>query len=117
MRRVVLIVEDEYLVCLTLQDMLEDAGYEVVPAFNADEAITILEARRDIEYIITDIDMPGTMDGIALAAAVRDRWPPVKIIVTSGQHRPSEGTLPSGSAFLPKPYSLQSLVAAVKVLD
>jgi DNA-binding NtrC family response regulator len=111
---VILIVEDEPLISLMLQEFLEDAGYEVLAAANADAAIPILESRMDIRVVITDIDMPGSMDGLKLAACVRDRWPPLKIIVTSGKHRPGISDMPSGSLFLAKPYGMNSVVEAVR---
>jgi two-component system, response regulator PdtaR len=72
---VILTVEDEFFISEYLRLLLEQAGYEVVPTHNADEAIAVLERRSDIHTIITDINMPGSMDGLRLAAAVRDRWP------------------------------------------
>ena len=81
----VLIVEDEPLVRFCAVQTVEEAGFAVIEAANADEAIAILESRRDIRVVFTDIHMPGSMDGLKLAHAVRDRWPPIKIIVTSGR--------------------------------
>ena len=81
----VLVVEDESLVRLGAVTIIEDAGFEVIEAASADEAIGILECRSDIRVVFTDIHMPGSMDGLKLAQAVRDRWPPIKIIVTSGR--------------------------------
>ena len=101
----VLVVEDEALVRMNATDIITDAGYEVIEVCNADEAICILEARNDIRFIFTDIDMPGSMDGLKLAHAVRNRWPPVKIIVTSGHNSPSKNDLPLGGLFLSKPYT------------
>ena len=83
-RPVVLIVEDEFLLRMDAADMIAAAGFEVIEAANADEAIEILEARPDITVVFTDIQMPGSMDGLKLARAVRGRWPPIKIIATSG---------------------------------
>jgi len=100
----VLIVEDEPLVRLCAVQIVEDAGYEVVEAANADEAIVILESRKDIRVVFTDIHMPGSMDGLKLVAAVRDRWPPIKIMVTSGRHFVPEQELPEGGRFFGKPY-------------
>lgn len=100
----VLVVEDEFLVRLEIVDRLTDAGYQVFEASNADDAVALLETNADIRILFTDIDMPGSMDGLKLAAAVRDRWPPIKIVVTSG-HRTVEITdLPDGSVFFSKPY-------------
>ena len=102
----VLIVEDELLLRMDAADMIEAAGFEVVEAANADEAIEMLEARRDITVVFTDIQMPGSMDGLKLARAVRGRWPPIKIVATSGHVDVGEKDLPEGGRFLPKPYSL-----------
>jgi CheY-like chemotaxis protein len=104
-RPVVLIVEDELLLRMNAVDMIEAAGFEVVEAANADEAIEILEARRDISVVFTDIQMPGSMDGLKLVRAVRGRWPPIKIVATSGHIGVAQTDLPEGGRFLPKPYS------------
>jgi CheY-like chemotaxis protein len=103
-RAVILIVEDELLIRMHAVEMIEEA-FEVVEAASADEAIAILEARLDITVIFTDIQMPGSMDGLKLAAAVRNRWPPIKIVATSGQVKLDPGDLPAGGRFLRKPYS------------
>ena len=104
-RPVVLIVEDELLLRMDAVAMIAAAGFEVVDAANADEAIEILEARRDITVVFTDVQMPGSMDGLKLARAVRGRWPPIKIVATSGHIDVSATDLPEGGRFLPKPYS------------
>jgi CheY-like chemotaxis protein len=79
-RPVVLVVEDDFLIRMHAAETIEDAGFEVVEASNADEAVTILEARLDIAVVFTDIRMPGSMDGLKLARAARDRWPPIHIV-------------------------------------
>ena len=104
-RPVVLIVEDEFLLRMEVVDVIAAAGFEVVESANADEAIEILESRRDITVIFTDIQMPGSMDGLKLARAVRGRWPPIKIVATSGHAHVRETDLPEGGRFLAKPYS------------
>lgn len=111
---VVLVVEDEPLLLMHAVDVIENAGFETVIASNADEAIAILEARKDIRIVFTDIDMPGSMDGLRLAAAVRDRWPPIEIIVTSGQRTPDIADLPARGFFFPKPYSDANLIRAIR---
>ena len=83
-RPVVLVVEDEPLMLMDALDLVTGAGFEAIGAKNADEAILILENRNDIRVVFTDVNMPGSMDGIKLAHAVRNRWPPIEIIVTSG---------------------------------
>jgi CheY-like chemotaxis protein len=111
---VILIVEDETLIRWGAVKMVEDAGFEVLEAANADEAIQILESRSDIRVIFTDIHMPGSMDGLKLAHAVRYRWPPIKIIVTSGHGFPNEQALPEGGRFVPKPYNSIQLQDALR---
>src|ERR1700728_1148678 len=110
----ILIVEDEPLVRLCAVETIETAGFEVIEAANADEAIEILESRNDIRVIFTDIHMPGSMDGLKLAHAVRHRWPPIKIIVTSGREYLSEHDLPEGGRFFPKPYAPVQVQAALR---
>src|SRR6202165_2002832 len=115
-RPVVLIVEDEFLVRIDAVDMIAGAGFEVVEAANADEAIEILETRGDVTVVFTDIQMPGSMDGLKLARAVRGRWPPIKIVATSGHLDVRETDLPEGGRFLPKPYSLEQLTGLLREL-
>jgi two-component system, response regulator PdtaR len=112
----VLIVEDEPFQRMLAVDLVEEAGLIAIEARDADEAIAILESRNDIRVVFTDINMPGSMDGLRLAAAVRDRWPPVHIIVTSGNFQPASHELPAGSSFLSKPYDPQRFVAELRGL-
>jgi CheY-like chemotaxis protein len=90
--------------------------FDVVEAASADEAIEILEARLDITVVFTDIQMPGSMDGLKLAAAIRGRWPPIKIVATSGIVDVRKVDLPEGGRFLPKPYSAAEIVGALREL-
>jgi two-component system, response regulator PdtaR len=115
-RPVVLIVEDEFLIRMDAVDMVRAAGFDAVEAENADEAIGILEARFDITLVFTDIQMPGSMDGLKLATAIRGRWPPIKIVATSGMLKVSEDDLPAGSRFLPKPYNARQIAATLREL-
>ncbi len=115
-RPVVLIVEDEFLVRMHAAELIEEAGFIALEASNADEAVALLESRSDIRIVFTDIDMPGSMDGLKLARAVRDRWPPVKIIVTSGQKLASAEDLPEGGHFFPKPYALTDVTQMMRQL-
>jgi two-component system, response regulator PdtaR len=115
-RPVVLIVEDEFLIRMDAVDMIRSAGFDVVEAENADQAILILEDRLDITVVFTDVHMPGSMDGLKLAAAIRGRWPPIKIVATSGMARVSKDDLPPGSRFLPKPYSARQIVMTLREL-
>lgn len=112
-KEVVLVVEDEPLLRMMAMDLVEDAGFDVVEAANADEAVKILEARNDIRIVFTDIDMPGSMDGMKLALAVRDRWPPIDIIIVSGHVRVADRDLPDRSLFFSKPYDTQKITAAL----
>jgi CheY-like chemotaxis protein len=111
----ILVVEDEALIRDFVLEELEDAGFDVVVATNADEAIAILETQLDIRLVFTDIDMPGSMNGMKLAAAVRERWPPIHIIVTSGKGRPSE--LPARVLFIPKPYIGRNVVEVMRTFQ
>ena len=115
-RPVVLAVEDEPLVLMLAVDMIRGAGFEPLWALNADEAISILESRDGIKIVFTDIDMPGSMDGIKLVRAVRGRWPPIKIIVTSGISGRERKLLPEGSQFIPKPYNASQISDALHSL-
>lgn len=110
----VLVVEDEALIRFSIADELRDAGYAVLEARNADEAIRILEADRTVDLVFTDIDMPGSMDGLRLSALIRDRWPPIRIIMTSGKTPPSGLALPGGSRFIAKPYSSDGLIQTMR---
>jgi DNA-binding NtrC family response regulator len=110
---VVLVVEDDFLLRLDAMQMLEESGFKVLEASNADQAIAILEARPDINVVFTDVDMPGSIDGIKLAHAVRGRWPPIKIIATSGHYQITSDDLPSGGKFIPKPYSFRHVADVI----
>lgn len=107
-------VEDEALILLATAEDLREAGFTVYEASNADEAIAMLEAHAEIRILFTDVDMPGSMDGIKLSAAVRDRWPPTLIIVTSGKALVGRAQLPSGGRFFPKPYRTDTIVSAMQ---
>lgn len=109
----VLVVEDEPLIAWNVEDELTEAGYNVLVAANASQAISLLEARTDITTVFTDIDMPGTINGLRLAACVSRRWPPIKIIITTGKTPPDRTEMPKGSTFLPKPYLMQQVRNAI----
>ncbi|MES2541881.1 MAG: response regulator [Pseudomonadota bacterium] len=104
-RAVVLVVEDDPLIRMGAVDLVTAAGYEALEARDADAAIAILEMRTDIDLVFTDVQMPGTMDGIKLAHYIRERWPPVRIMVASGAAILAESELPMGSLFFSKPYN------------
>ncbi|SHF76754.1 Response regulator receiver domain-containing protein [Loktanella atrilutea] len=99
-----LIVEDEYLIRMDAVDMIRDAGFKTYDASSADQAIVLMDLHPDIGILFTDIDMPGSMDGLKLASYVRHRWPPVIIIVASGATGIDQTMLPTGASFFPKPY-------------
>lgn len=106
---VVLVVEDSALIRMSAIELVLDAGYEALEAGNADEAIRILESRDDIDLVFTDVQMPGTMDGIKLSHYIRDRWPPVRLIVASGAAILKESMLPTDSRYFPKPYDSSTI--------
>lgn len=112
-RPVVLVVEDETFVRMDIIEAIESAGYDVIEASDADKAIGILERRSDVRLIFTDVQMPGSMDGLKLAHFVRNRWPPIKIIATSGHVKITAGDLPEGSHFVPKPYSVTEVARTI----
>jgi CheY-like chemotaxis protein len=113
---VILIVEDELLLRMESAEVIENAGFEVIQTANADEAIAVLTARPNIHVVFTDIQMPGSMDGLKLARFVRNHWPPIKIVATSGLVLAEDNDLPVGSMFLPKPYRGAEVVAALRKL-
>jgi CheY-like chemotaxis protein len=111
---VVLIVEDEMMLRMFAVEMVEDAGYTPVEAVDADEAIALLESRSDIALMCTDVQMPGSMDGLGLAHTVHERWPSIKIIVVSGQLNPSSVDLPPRSRFFGKPLQAGQMIAQMQ---
>ncbi|MCE6074709.1 response regulator [Agrobacterium vitis] len=115
-RPVILVVEDSPIIRMGAIDLVLSAGYEALEAGDADEAIRILESRDDIDLVFTDVQMPGTMDGIKLSHYIRDRWPPVKLIVASGAAILEESMLPGGSRFFSKPYDELTITEAMAQL-
>lgn len=109
---VVLVVEDEGLVRLMAVDMLEDEGFSVIEAATADAAWVILEARDDISVLFTDVEMPGTMNGLDLASHVAERWPHIRLVITSGRVMLSNMAVPNHGQFLAKPYYSAQLLSA-----
>jgi CheY-like chemotaxis protein len=112
-RPVVLVVEDMPLLRLDAVDLVEGAGFEVVEARSVEDAIRILETRPDIRIVFTDIDMPHGLDGMRLATTIRDRWPPIEVILTSSNFTPPEADLPARCVFIPKPYRPERIVEAL----
>jgi CheY-like chemotaxis protein len=111
---VILIVEDDPLLRVLAVEVVEEAGFVALEAADADEAVALLESRLDISLLFTDVDMPGSMDGLKLAHAVRDRWPPIKILLVSEHTRPQPSELPSNSCFVGKPYRAAAMVEQLR---
>src|SRR5882757_7621599 len=112
--RAVLVVEDEMMLRMRAVDMVEDAGFTPVEAVNADDALAILESRSDIELLFTDIQIPGSMDGLKLAYAVHARWPLIKIILVSGQLKLTDNDKPADSRFFGKPLGVEQMIAVMQ---
>jgi two-component sensor histidine kinase len=112
----VLVVEDEMVLRMRAADIVEDAGFSPVEAVNADEAMAILESRSDIAVLFTDIQMPGSMDGLKLAHAVHNRWPDIKILLVSGQVKPSDADRPTDSRFFGKPLGVEQMIAELQAM-
>jgi CheY-like chemotaxis protein len=114
---VALVVDDEPLILLDTADMISDAGYYVIEARTADEALAFLKQHNSLKLLVTDVQMPGRLNGIELVSYVSRHWSHINIIVASGNIRPNEGTLPSNARFLNKPISQEVVLAALKELD
>lgn len=112
----VLIVEDEILVRMYGADLLTEAGFEVIEAGNADEALAILSGLDHVHLLFSDIDMPGSMDGLDLAKIVHERWPHVRLLLTSGHHRLDVAHLPSEGEFVRKPWAQEALIDRIRQL-
>ena len=112
----VLVVEDEMVLRMRAVDIVEDAGFTAVEAVNADEALAILESRSDIALLFSDIQMPGTMDGLKLAHAVHERWPAIKIILVSGQVKVTDADKPADSVFIGKPLDVKQMVVELQAM-
>jgi two-component system, response regulator PdtaR len=111
---IILLVEDEPLIRLVASDTLADAGYRTIEACSADEALTLLEAKPETVAVVTDVKMPGSLDGFSLARLVGNRWPNVGIVITSAHALPGDGDLPEHAEFLAKPYQPSLLIEAVR---
>ena len=112
----VLVVEDEMVLRMRAVDIVEDAGFTAVEAVNADEALSILESRSDIALLFSDIQMPGSMDGLKLAYAVHARWPSIKIILVSGQVNLSDADKPADSRFFGKPLDVKEMIGELQAM-
>jgi two-component sensor histidine kinase/DNA-binding response OmpR family regulator len=110
----VLVVEDEMLLRMRAVDIVEDAGFTPIEAASADEALAILESRSDVDLLFTDIQMPGSIDGLKLAHAVHERWPSIKIILVSGKLTPTDSERPTDSRFFGKPLEVNKMIAEIQ---
>ncbi|WP_245444400.1 response regulator [Microvirga sp. KLBC 81] len=113
-RMVVLVVEDEPLVRMFLTDFLDEAGFKVFEAVSADEALALLQARPDIQAVVTDIEMPGSMNGLELAKLIQERWPGAGVVLSSGRERPGSDDLSERVAFVSKPYLPETVIRVVQ---
>ena len=113
-RETVLVVEDEGLVRLDASESLRDAGFAVLEAADAAEALDIVYSREDINVLFTDINMPGTMDGLELARCVHNHRPNIRLVLTSGAVKPSSDQIPDSGSFISKPYSPETVTRAVR---
>jgi CheY-like chemotaxis protein len=112
--RTILVVEDEVLVRLMVAEQLRDADFHVVEAANADEALAVLQFTTDVALIVTDIRMPGSMDGLELAKTVRAAFPEIRIVLISGNV--PQFTSVNHDAFVPKPYEPDKIIGLIKTL-
>lgn len=115
-RPTVLVVDDECLVRIVAADFLEDAGYDVLDAENAEHALSVLAKHDEVTVLVTDINMPGSMDGVALANAVHRIRPDIALVLTSGATFLTEEQIPDSGKFLSKPYSFQDLAKTVETV-
>ena len=114
---VVLLVEDELLVRMAAAGDLEEAGFHVLEAANADVALAVLEACSDtVQVLFTDIDMPGSMNGLDLAESVQQRWPHISLLISSAYHKLHPGQIPDEGRFVPKPYASEDVVQHIREL-
>ena len=113
-RATILIVEDEVLVRMSLAEQLRSAGYVVLEASNADEALDLLQSQR-VRVVVSDIRMPGRMDGVELARAIRAQHPGIKIVLASGESF-SASHWGDTDGFFPKPYNAGRLIEHIKML-
>ena len=115
-RPVVLVIEDESVQRMMALDLVEEAGFDAIEAQDADDAIRILETRPDIRIVFADIDMPHGVDGLKIAAIIRNRWPPIELIITSSKRRPKLDDIPARVAFFSKPYHARRVIKVMQQL-
>lgn len=114
LQAIILVIEDEPIIRMTVAEDLLSEGFSVVEASNAHEALAVLESGQKVTAIFSDIDMPGSIDGLQLAWIVRDRWPPIHLFLTSGHKRPKVDELPEQACFIPKPYLHKAVIGALR---
>ncbi|WP_205839586.1 response regulator [Neokomagataea tanensis] len=112
--RTILIVEDEPFIRFDLVDFFRDRGFHVFEAENADEAIQILATNGIIQAVLTDVHLPGPMDGIRLAHHVRNCCPLTVLVIASGMLKPDDSSLPERAFFVSKPYNLRSVLREIE---
>jgi CheY-like chemotaxis protein len=112
----ILVTEDDGLVRLFASDLLEESGYTVLEADSAEEALKVMEKRKDVRLLFTDIEMPLGIDGLELARQVHERWPKVLLVITSGKVRPAKAEIADSGRFIPKPYRAEELLGELDEL-
>src|ERR1700688_524103 len=114
--KTILVVEDEALIRIWATDLLEENGFSVLEAKDADAALKLLQSRHDVKLLFTDVQMPGSLNGMELAREVHARWPHVLLVITSGRERPTRAEIPDDGRFVAKPYNAEELLGQVKDL-
>ncbi len=115
-RPTILVAEDDELLRLNASELLEEHGYTVVEADNAEEALKVMEKRKDVRLLFTDIQMPPGCDGLELAREVHNRWPKVLLVITSGQVQPTRAEIADDGRFIRKPYRAKDLLGQIDEL-
>jgi two-component system, response regulator PdtaR len=114
--KTILVVEDEALIRIWATDLLEENGFSVLEAKDADAALKLLQSRHDVKLLFTDVQMPGSLNGMELAREVHSRWPHILLVITSGRERPTRAEIPDDGRFVAKPYSGEELLGQIKDL-
>jgi CheY-like chemotaxis protein len=114
--KTILVVEDEALIRIWATDLLEENGFSVLEAKDADAALKLLQSRHDVKLLFTDVQMPGSLNGMELAREVHARWPHILLVITSGRERPTRAEIPDDGRFVAKPYSGEELLGQIKDL-
>jgi CheY-like chemotaxis protein len=114
LKSTILVVDDDEVLRMCAAEVVADAGFAPLEAANADEAVAILENRSDVALLFTDVQMPGSMDGLGLARTVHDRWPAIKIILVSGRVEVSERERPVNSRFFQKPFAMKQIIEGIQ---